>query len=123
MWGWVGEGEEGAHVRQTETGRSRRAWTPLQRHSPPHTRVAVSGMHLEGKGPQRRLQRWLDKRLEEVAEAVGGGCCRLQMPLSLALGVRGTMAGHRLGALERWGGGVPPPLPMHPWAVWSGAVR
>ena len=35
------------------------------------------------------------------------------MPLKLALGVRGTVAGHRLGALEG-GGGVPPPLPMHP---------
>ena len=41
---------------------------------------------LEGKGPQRRLGR----RLEEVAKAVGGGHCRLQMPLKLALGVRGT---------------------------------
>ena len=57
-----------------------------------------------------------------VAEAVGGGYCRLQMPLTLALGVRETVAGHRLGALE--GGGVPPmshrelpppPFTMHPW--------
>ena len=60
----------------------------------------------EGKGPQRRL----DRRLEEVAKAVGGGYCRLQMPLKLALGVRETVAGHRLGALE---GGVTSPLPMH----------
>ena len=59
-------------------------------------------------GPQQRLGR----RLEEVAEAVGGGYCRLQMPLGLALAAWGTVAGHRLGALE---GGVPPPLPMHPW--------
>ena len=66
---------------------------------------------LEGKGPQRRLGR----RLEEVAKAVVGGYCRLQMPFSLALGVRGTVAGHRLGALEEGGGGVlPPPDPMHP---------
>ena len=36
------------------------------------------------------------------------------MPLKLALGVRETVAGHRLGALE---GGVPPPLPMHPWGL------
>ena len=35
--------------------------------------------------------------LEEVAEAVGDGYCRLQMPLKPALGVRGTVAGHRLG--------------------------
>ena len=60
-------------------------------------------------GAQQRF----DRRLEEVAKAVGGGYCRLQMPLRLALGVRETVAGHRLGALE--GGGVPPPLPMHPW--------
>ena len=37
---------------------------------------------------------------QAVAKAVGGGYCRLQMPLRLALGVRGTVAGHRLGALE-----------------------
>ena len=62
---------------------------------------------LEGKGPQERL----DRRLEEVAKAVGGGYCRLQMPLRLALGVRETVAGHRLGALE---GGYLFPLPTHP---------
>ena len=56
---------------------------------------------------------------EAVRQAVGGGCrsgggcCRLQMPLNLALAVRETAAGQRLGALER-GGGHPPPLPMHP---------
>ena len=67
---------------------------------------------LEGKGPQRRPQKRLDRRLEGVAKAVGGGYCRLQMPLKLALGVGETAAGRRLGALE--GGGVlPPPLPMH----------
>ena len=57
----------------------------------------------EGKGPQRRPQERLDRRLEEVDEAVGGGYCRLQMPLRPALGVRGTVAVRRLGALE--GGG------------------
>ena len=65
---------------------------------------------LEGKGPQRRPQRRLGRPLEEVAEAVGGGYCRLQMPLKPPLGVREPLAGCRLGALE--GGGVPPPLPM-----------
>ena len=45
---------------------------------------------LEGKAPQRWPQRRLDRRLEEVAKAVGGGYCRLQMPLELALAVRGT---------------------------------
>ena len=67
----------------------------------------------EGKAPQRRPQRWLGRRLEEVAEAVGGGYCRLQIPLSLVLGVRGTVAGRRLGALEA-GGGPPPPFQCIP---------
>ena len=62
------------------------------------------GDALEGKAPQKRPQRRLDRRLEEVAEAVGGGYCRLQTPLKPAFGVRETVAGHRLGALE-WGGG------------------
>ena len=57
----------------------------------------------EGKGPQRRPQRRLGRRLEGVAEAVGGGYCRLQMPLRMALGVRGTVAGHR--SSEGGGGG------------------
>ena len=65
---------------------------------------------------QGRPQRRLGRRLEEVAKAVGGGYCRLQMPLRLALGVRETVTGHRLGALE--GGGTsppsnaPPPFPL-----------
>ena len=42
----------------------------------------------------------LGRRLEEVAKAVGGGCCRLQMPLGLAFAVRVTVAGHRLVTLE-----------------------
>ena len=50
-----------------------------------------------------------NRRLEEVAKAVGGGYCRLQMPLRLALGVRETVAGHRLGALEGGRGDPPPP--------------
>ena len=44
----------------------------------------------------------LDRRLEDVVKAVGDGYCRLQMPLKLAVGVRETVAGRRLGAL---GGG------------------
>ena len=63
----------------------------------------------EGKTPQRRPQRRLGRRLEEVAEAVRGGYCRLQMPWKPALAVRETVAGYRLGALERGGGGAPPP--------------
>ena len=65
---------------------------------------------LEGKGPPRRPQKRLDRRLEEVAKAVGGSYCRLQGPLKLALGIRETVAGSRLGALE---GGLPLPFPMH----------
>ena len=62
----------------------------------------------EGKGSQRGPQRRLGRRLEGVTKAVEGGCCRLQMPLRLALGVRGTVAGHRLGALEGgWWGLLP----------------
>ena len=73
----------------------------------------VSPRHaLAGKGPQRRPQQQLDRQLEEVAKAVGGSCCWVQMPLTLALAVRGTPAGQRLGALERGGGATP--LPMHP---------
>ena len=52
-----------------------------------------------------------------VAKAVGGGYCRLPMPLKLALVVRGTVAGHRLGALDGGGGGgcgcLPAPLGLN----------
>ena len=65
---------------------------------------------LEGKGPQRRSQKRLDRRSEEVAKAVGGGYCWLQMPLKLALGVGKTVAGHRLGALGGEGGSDLPPF-------------
>ena len=47
---------------------------------------------LQRKGPQRRPRKRFGRRLEEVAKAVGGGYCRLPMPVKLALGVRG----HRL---------------------------
>ena len=71
---------------------------------------------LEGKGPQKGAQQRLDRRLQGVAKAVGAGYCRLQMPLRLALAVRGTVAGHRLGALEGGGGGLYlTPLAMHAW--------
>ena len=64
-----------------------------------------------GEGPPRRPQKRLDGRLEEVAKAVGGGYCRLQMPLKLALAVGETVAGRRLGALQ---GGEPPPFEFIP---------
>ena len=65
--------------------------------------VGGYGRDAEGKGLQCRAQKRLDRRLEEVAKAVGGGYCRLQMPLSLAFAVRETVAGHTLASL---GGGV-----------------
>ena len=72
---------------------------------------------LEAKGPQRRPQRRFDRRLEEVAKAVGGGYCRLQMPLSPAHAAREAVVEHRLHLLEG-GGGTPSlsnaPLPPPP---------
>ena len=68
----------------------------------------------EEKGPRRRPQQRVDRRLEEVAEAVGGGYCRLQMPLRPALAVRGTVAGHRLCALKGGGGGLHPAVRLYP---------
>ena len=60
---------------------------------------------LEGMAHRRRHQKRLDRRLEEVAKAVGGGYCRLQMPLTLALGVRGQWLGISWGP---WRGGTSP---------------
>ena len=60
---------------------------------------------LEGKGPQRRFQKRLERRLEEVAKAATGGYCRFQMPLKLALAVREAVAG------PDW---TTSPLLMHP---------
>ena len=71
---------------------------------------------IRGKGISEGAPEAVGRRLGEVAKAVGGGYCWLQMPLRLALGVRGTVAGKRLGALD--GGGLPPPpfqcIPAHP---------
>ena len=67
------------------------------------TRVA-----LEGEGPQRRPQKRLDRRFEEVARAVGGGYCRLPMRLNMAFAVTETVAAHGLGFLEGGGGDLPP---------------
>ena len=64
-----------------------------------------AGMHKKGRG-LRRFRKQSDRRLEEVAKAVGGGYCQLQVPLNLARAVREAVAGHRLGALEGpWGPG------------------
>ena len=88
-----------------------RARTPSNRRQLQCRGSGVRRDAFEGRGPQRRPQRRLGRRLEEVALAVGGGYCRLQMPLRLALGVRGAVAGRRLSAL---GEGYLPPLPMRP---------
>ena len=55
----------------------------------------------EGNGPERRPQRRLGRRLEEVAEAVGGGYCRLRRPSKPALmtatrPLRNTRGGSRV---------------------------
>ena len=71
----------------------------------------------EGKGPRRRPQQRLDRRLE----GVGGGYCRLQVLSRLALGVRETVAGRKLGALEGGGGGNLPPFQCIPARVHCGA--
>ena len=102
-------------------------FTP-QSHAPSVNGQVAGRDALEGIGPQGRPQKWLAGRLQEGTKAVGGGYCRLQTPLKVALGVRGTVAGHRLGALEeargpersgcadedsgRGGGGG---IPMHLW--------
>ena len=107
-----GKGVSTSHPVSTTGEAGPRADAP----SPPHGGSSRD----EGRGPQRRSQMRLARRLEEVAQAVGGGYCRLQMPLRLALGVRGIVAGHRLGALE--GGGYLPPssnasLPPPPLSI------
>ena len=58
---------------------------------------------LEGKGPQGR---------EGTRSLVESDYCPLQMPLKLALAVKETVAGHRLGALP--GGGYHASLPPPP---------
>ena len=113
------------------TASSTRTWRPITTRSargrlPPCVPAArplclALRARLRGGRGHRRPQRRLGRRLEEVAKAVGGGYCRLQMPLELALAVRETVAGHRLGGLEgglppfQWGATNPLPLPLpHP---------
>ena len=64
---------------------------------------------LEGKGPQRPPQRRLDRRLEEVAKAVGGRLLSVTNASDVGVCRQKTVAGHTLGALEGGGGYLPPP--------------
>ena len=74
--------------------RSRPRASSATHHRPCHVHTVVLARDAsEGKAPQGRPKERLNQRLEEVAKAVGGGYCRLQMPLRLALSVRGTVAG------------------------------
>ena len=98
--------KEGYIVSQLQFMEGRHVQTRSQAQQPPPPPPPRGA--LEGKGPWRRPWKRLDRRLEEVAEAVGGGYCRLQMPLKLA--IRETVGGHRLGAVE--GGGVDHPPPQ-----------
>ena len=70
------------------------------------------GIHLKGRGLRGSPR--LDRRIEEVSEAVLGRYCRLQIPLNLAVAAKETVARHMLGALEGAGrpGGwwIPPPF-------------
>ena len=68
---------------------------------PPSPRQA-----LEGKGPQGRPQRRLDRRLEEVDQAVVGGYCWLQMPLKHLPSGRQWLG---VGRAPWRGEGPPPP--------------
>ena len=63
---------------------------PGQRHGVPESPHPKARDAFEGKGPLRRPEKRLERRLEEVAKAVGGGYCRLQMPLKTALAIRET---------------------------------
>ena len=79
---------------------------PETGHQPTNATARKARDAFEGKGPPRRPQKRLDRRLEECAKSVGGSYCRLKMPLKLAIAVK--EAGRRLGALEAGGGGTSP---------------
>ena len=112
-------------------------------------RLAVGGWRLAVGGWQLAVGGWgkiwgskcwagVPGLLRHVyCDAVGGGHCRLQMSLRLALGAWGTVVGHRLGARER-GGYLPPfrciPAPLcdipsgccfftGPWTVTRSSLR
>ena len=67
-----------------------------------------AGSCIGRKGTSEAAQKRFDRWWKEVAKAVGGGYCRLQMPLKPALAITGTVAGRSLGALQGGGGYLPP---------------
>ena len=64
---------------------------------------------LEWKGPLRRPQKRLGRRLKEVANAIGGSFCRLQTKADTCRQEDSSWA--QAGSLGR---GTSPPLPVHP---------
>ena len=79
----------------------------------PFVREAEWGGAVRVRRPQKRL----DRRLEEVTKAIGGGYCRLQMPFFLSWHLPSGRQGLGVGWGHWRGGGGPPPLPMHPWSA------
>ena len=64
--------------------------------------------YIRREGIQTWSQRRVDRRLEGVAKAVGGGYCRLPMPLSMALAIERQWLG--VGRAPWRGEEVPTPL-------------
>ena len=89
---------------------------PCHPHLHAHIRTGGRGRGGARMGPWGRFQKRLDRRLEEVAEAVGGGYCRLQMPLKRALAVRQTVSGHRWGG---WRPSLPGARATRPQPAWT----
>ena len=78
-------------------------WTGATRGMPAGIRAGVG--HGAGRTSEVAPEAVRQRRFEEVAKAVGGGYCRLQMPLKLARGVKGAVAGHQ----QPWGWGCATP--------------
>ena len=78
----------------------------------------MAGLHEEGKGPQRRPQKRLGRRLEEVAKAVGGRLLSVTNAIEAGtLPLGSALAGRPRGGKE--GAGTPPPSNA---SLWVGGV-
>jgi hypothetical protein len=100
-WGFLKDSPAHIPGKGTGTGATNCCWSGSEEPNPAAHRCGMVRIHRNGSDPRGGPRsgyiggwRRLPKRL---------GACRFQMPLKLALAVRGTVAGHRLGALE---GGV-----------------